>query len=134
MRFVFGECELDLERFELRRAGHVITLEPKAFRVLAYLLRHHGRAVAKRDLLQAFWPGTSDESYLEYSLRNCLYKIRQAIGDAGTQGAVIKTIRGHGYRVVATVVTRLPTDTMRVPTETEPTGEADVSAQPRPRS
>jgi DNA-binding winged helix-turn-helix (wHTH) protein len=58
MRFVFGDCELDTERYELRRAGQVVLLEPKAFRVLAYLLRQHGRAVAKSDLLQEFWPGT----------------------------------------------------------------------------
>ena len=47
MRFVFGDCELDTERYELRRAGQGVALEPKAFRVLAHLLRHHGRVVAK---------------------------------------------------------------------------------------
>jgi DNA-binding winged helix-turn-helix (wHTH) protein len=72
MRLAFGECELDTERYELRRAGQAIALEPKAFRVLAYLLRHSGRAVGEQDLLQAFWPGTSDESYKEYSLRHWL--------------------------------------------------------------
>jgi predicted ATPase/class 3 adenylate cyclase/DNA-binding winged helix-turn-helix (wHTH) protein len=103
MRFVFGDCTLDTERYELRRAGHIIALEPKAFRVLTYLLRHHDRAVAKRSLLQEFWPGALDEQYLEYSLRNCLYKIRQAVGDAGTQGVVIETVRGYGYRVALAV-------------------------------
>jgi adenylate cyclase len=63
MRFVFGECELNTERYELRWAGHAVALEPKAFRVLAYLVRHHGQAVAKRDLLQAFWPGPADAHY-----------------------------------------------------------------------
>jgi len=131
MRFVFGECELDMERYELRRAGRVITLEPKAFRVLAYLLQHHGRAVAKRDLLQAFWPGTSDESYLEYALRNCLYKIRQAVGDAGTQGAVIETVRGYGYRFGAAVTSPV-TDFIAAPAE--PTGVTDERAQSHPRA
>ena len=111
MRFVFGDCTLDTERYELRRTGHIIALEPKAFRVLTYLLRHHGRAVAKRSLLQEFWPGTLDEQYLEYSLRNCLYKIRQAVGDAGTQGVVIETVRGYGYRV-AVAVAAFPPDAL----------------------
>ena len=57
MRFVFGDCTLDTERYELRRSGQVVALEPRAFRVLAYLLRHAGRAVAKQELLQACWPG-----------------------------------------------------------------------------
>jgi DNA-binding winged helix-turn-helix (wHTH) protein len=34
----FGECELDDERFELRRRGRPVKLEPKVFDVLAYLL------------------------------------------------------------------------------------------------
>ena len=109
MRCVFGECELDTERYELRRAGHLVALELKAFWVLAHLLRHHGRVVAKQDLVQACWPGTSEAHDKDYSLRNCLHKIRQAIGDAGTQRTVIETVREYGYRLVA-AVTLLPTD------------------------
>ena len=85
MRFVFGDCELDTERYELRRAG-VVALEPKAFRVLVHLLRHHGRAVAKRDLLQELWPGTSDEHYTEYSLRNCLRRFARRWAMPGRSG------------------------------------------------
>jgi DNA-binding winged helix-turn-helix (wHTH) protein len=38
MIYAFGEFELNEERYELRRAGAPIRLEPKAFRVLAYLI------------------------------------------------------------------------------------------------
>jgi WD40 repeat protein/DNA-binding winged helix-turn-helix (wHTH) protein len=127
MRFVFGECDLDAERYELRRAGHAVALEPKAFRVLAHLLRHHGRAVAKQDLLQEFWPGISDAHYREYSLRNCLHKIRQAVGDAGTQRAVIETVRSYGYRFAA-AVTLLPTD--GIAAGAAPQGRADDHPPP----
>jgi hypothetical protein len=34
MRFLFGDCDLDTNRYELRRAGQAVALEPKAFRVL----------------------------------------------------------------------------------------------------
>ena len=81
MRYIFGECELDTERYELRRRGQVVALEPLALRVLAYFVQHPGQAVAKGDLFQAFWPGAAAESYKEYSLRNCLTKIRQAVGE-----------------------------------------------------
>jgi DNA-binding winged helix-turn-helix (wHTH) protein len=108
MRFVFGNCMLDTERYELRRAGQLVALEPRAFRVLAYLLQHAGRAVAKHDLVQACWPNPSSESISqEYALRNCLMKIRQAVGEPGTPQAVIETVRGYGYRVTA-AVTVLP--------------------------
>src|SRR5215468_7832469 len=96
MRFGFGDCTLDTERYELRRAGQVIALEPRALRVLAYLLRYADRAVAKEELVQACWPGPLSEALSqEYALRNCLMKIRQAVGDAGRSQAVIATIRGY---------------------------------------
>ena len=58
-------------------------------------------------MFQAFWPGAAEESYKEYSLRNCLTKIRQAVGDAGTPQAVLDTVRRYGYRITA-AVTVLP--------------------------
>ena len=53
---VFGECELDVARRELRRAGVVRPLERKAFTVLVYLLMQLHRAVAKDELLATCWP------------------------------------------------------------------------------
>jgi DNA-binding winged helix-turn-helix (wHTH) protein len=105
MRFVFGDCELDTERYALHRAGQAVALEPKAFKVLTYLVQRHGRAVAKDEMCQAFWPGTSTDAYKEYALRNCLNKIRQVLGDAGMRGVVVETVRGYGYRFVAPVST-----------------------------
>ena len=103
MRYVFGECELDTTRHELHRRGQVVALEPLALRVLAYFVQHPGQAVAKGDLFQAFWPGAAEESYKEYSLRNCLTKIRQAVGAAETPWAVLETVRRYGYRFTAEV-------------------------------
>jgi len=108
MRYVFGECELDTERHELRRQGQVVALEPLALRVLTYFVQHPGQAVAKGDLFQAFWPGVAEESYKEYLLRNCLTKIRQAVGDAGTPRAVLDTVRRYGYRFTAEVTVLPP--------------------------
>ena len=36
-------------RYELRRRGQVVALEPLALRVLAYFVQHPGQAVAKGD-------------------------------------------------------------------------------------
>ena len=130
MRFAFGDCTLDTERYELRRAGQVVALEPLAFRVLAYLLRHAGRAVAKQELVQACWPGPSSEATSqEYALRNCLMKIRQAVGDAGTPQAVIETVRGYGYRVTAAVTVLPPAALAAGPVSPD---YANVSTPPAP--
>ena len=59
MLFVFGECALDVDRRELRRAGLVRSLEPKAFLVLVHLLTQRHRAVSKDELLATCWPTSS---------------------------------------------------------------------------
>ena len=127
MRYVFGECELDTERYELRRRGQVVALEPLALRVLAYFVQHPGQAVAKDDLFQGFWPGAAEESYKEYSLRNCLTKIRQAVGDAGTPRAILDTVRRYGYRFTAEVTVLPPAPSL---TGAEAQGAADDTVSP----
>jgi class 3 adenylate cyclase len=98
MIYAFGDFELDEERYELRRAGAPIGLEPKAFRVLAYLIQHRERVVARDELLTQFWSG---EFVTESALAHCIVKARQAVGDGGTTQRVIKTVHGHGYRFIA---------------------------------
>ena len=98
--YAFAEYELDTRRCELRRRGEVCHLEPQAYDVLAYLLAHRDRLVSKEELLATVWgkrfvtPGT---------LNSRLKAIRQAIGDDGKNQAIIRTVRGRGFRFVATV-------------------------------
>ena len=53
----FGDYRLDIARRELRRDGDLITLEPKVFDLLAFLVQNRDRVVSKDDLLQAVWGG-----------------------------------------------------------------------------
>ena len=55
MLYAFGDYELDAARCELRRAGETVAVEPKVFKVLAYLLAHRHRVVTKEELLECFW-------------------------------------------------------------------------------
>jgi len=113
MIYALGDCQLDEERYELRRVGAPIRLEPKAFRVLAYLIQHRDRVVTRDELLEQFWPG---EFVTASAPAHCIVKARQAVGDGGVAQRVIKTVHGHGYRFIAAVVTRQPeTATPAVP-------------------
>ena len=105
MIYAFGEFELDEERYELRRAGAPIKLEPKAFRVLAYLIQHRDRVVTRDELREHFWPG---EFVTDSALAHCVVKARQAADDGGLAQRVIKTVHGHGYRFMAAVTTCHP--------------------------
>ena len=51
MIFVFSDCELDLDHYELRRAGQLRPVEPQVFDLLAVLIRERHRVVPKEELL-----------------------------------------------------------------------------------
>ena len=55
MIYRFGDCQLDDQRYELRRDGQPRHLEPQVFEVLAYLVRHRDRVVTKTELLDEIW-------------------------------------------------------------------------------
>jgi DNA-binding winged helix-turn-helix (wHTH) protein len=100
MLYIFGDCTFDTERCELRHTGETVTVEPKVFKVLAYLLEHRNRVVTKAELLECFWSGTFMS---ESALTHCLTKARKAVHDDSVSQSIIKTVRGYGYRFVATV-------------------------------
>ena len=91
MIHAFGDFQLDEERYELRRAGTPIRLEPKAFRILAYLIQHRDRVVTRDELLEQFWPG---EFVTASAPAHCIVKARQAVGDAGVAQRVIERSSG----------------------------------------
>jgi predicted ATPase len=94
----FGDCELDEDRYELRRRGRVVKLEPRVFDVLHHLLRHRERVVSKAELLEAFWPGAAVSDSV---LPRCIAAARRAVGDGQARRRVIQTLHGRGYRFVA---------------------------------
>ncbi len=105
MLYAFGEWELDVERYELRRAGHPIKLEPQVFSVRTYLVRHHDRVLSKQELFSHLWPG---QFIGDSALERCIMAARKAVGDSGGKQGTIKTFHRRGYRFVAPVTERLP--------------------------
>jgi pimeloyl-ACP methyl ester carboxylesterase/DNA-binding winged helix-turn-helix (wHTH) protein len=93
--------ELDTTRFELRRAGTVVPMEPQAFDVLAYLVSHRERLVAKEELMDEVWGG---RFVTEAAVTSRIKQARRALGDDGRSQLFIRTVHGRGYRFVATVV------------------------------
>ena len=57
MIFAFADCELDVERRELRRQRAPMHVEPQVFEVLLYLVRHRNRVVSKDELYEKVWNG-----------------------------------------------------------------------------
>ncbi|MFB9729178.1 winged helix-turn-helix domain-containing tetratricopeptide repeat protein [Haloechinothrix salitolerans] len=101
MALYFGDCVLDRSRYELRRAGEVVAIEPRALRVLLHLIDHRDRAVPKEELLDCVWGNRFvSESALSAQIKGA----RRAIGDTGRDQRMVKTVHGRGYMFVAPVV------------------------------
>ena len=57
-RYQFGSFAVDADERQLAKRDHCIPLQPKAFDLLLALVRHAGRLVTKRELLQLVWPNS----------------------------------------------------------------------------
>lgn len=121
MIYVFGAYELDMQLYELRRSGEPCRLEPQAFDVLAYLVRHRDRLVSKDELFENIWPG---RVVTESALTSRLKTARQAIGDSGRNQRFIKTIHGRGYRFIGDVDERAKADNRPMPELATPEASA----------
>lgn len=120
MIFAFDRCELDLDRYELRRDGAVEPVEPQVFDVLAVLVRERGRVVHKDELLDAVW---GSRYVSESALTSRVKAARRAIGDDGRTQRLIRTVHGRGYQFVGTVTER---------TDGRPASGAQAGAGARP--
>lgn len=98
--FVFGDIRVDARTFKLWKAGAVVPVEPKAFRVLLFLLHNRGRLVEKEELLDSVWKETS---VTENALTREIAKLRKLLGDEPKQARYIQTVHTRGYRFVADV-------------------------------
>ena len=77
-----------------------MAVEPQVFDLIVHLIRHRGRVVSKDELLASVWHG---RSVSESALFNRINAARSAIGDAGNQQRLIKTLPRKGIRFVGKV-------------------------------
>ncbi len=76
--FRFGDVEVREREFRLIKAGEVIPVEPKAFRVLLFLLHNPQKLITKEELLNAVWGETAVS---ENSLTRSIALLRRLLGE-----------------------------------------------------
>jgi TolB-like protein/Tfp pilus assembly protein PilF len=99
--YEFGDFRLDRSKRLLERGdGSRLSLTPKAYDTLAYLVEHAGTVLDKDELMRALWPGTSVE---ENNLTQNISALRRVLGDGHGEHRYIVTVPGRGYQFVAPV-------------------------------
>jgi TolB-like protein/DNA-binding winged helix-turn-helix (wHTH) protein/Tfp pilus assembly protein PilF len=100
--FTFRFADIEVREPELRviRSGESLAIEPKAFRVLIYLLRNAGRLVPKEELLTAVW---GDTAVTDNSLTRAVALLRRMLDDDPHQPRFIETVSTAGYRFICPV-------------------------------
>lgn len=91
-----GTLSLDPARRRVTRGDTVLTLTPREFGLLQFLMRHQGDVVTKSEILRSVWDSnyTGDENVVEVYIGYLRRKI-----DAPFGLATIETVRGAGYRL-----------------------------------
>jgi DNA-binding winged helix-turn-helix (wHTH) protein/tetratricopeptide (TPR) repeat protein len=97
----FQPFRLDEVNQCLWRGDTRVSLMPKPFAVLRYLVDHSGRLVTQDELLTAIWPDTYVQPEV---LRRYILEIRRALGDQADHPRFIRTFPKRGYEFIAGVV------------------------------
>lgn len=95
--FRFEGIEVDARKLEVTREGSSVELEPKAIRVLLYLIENRDRVVSKDELFEKVWAGVE---VTDNALTRVVGQIRKGLGDDARQARYIETIPTVGYRFV----------------------------------
>jgi DNA-binding winged helix-turn-helix (wHTH) protein/Tol biopolymer transport system component len=98
--FRFEDIEVRENEYALTRAGDTVNVEPTAFRVLLYLLRHAGRLVTKDEIMAAVW---HDTAVSDNSLTRCIAVLRRLLDDNSREPRLIATVQTVGYRFLVPV-------------------------------
>lgn len=95
-----GELEVDLARRRVFSRGVEVHLTPNEYRLFAHLMKHAGKVVTHRQLLQEVW-GPAYASQTHY-LRVYMVQLRHKLEADPAHPKYLHTELGVGYRLEAT--------------------------------
>jgi DNA-binding response OmpR family regulator len=91
-----ADLTLNRETHEVRRGDRLIELTPKEYSLLEYFMTAPGKVFSRTRILDNVWGHSTDSltNVVEVYIRNLRRKI-----DDGQPTALIKTVRGFGYKI-----------------------------------
>ncbi|WP_196799639.1 response regulator transcription factor [Verrucomicrobium sp. 3C] len=90
------DLEIDFSGRRVFRGGQEITLTPREFDILEYLLRNQGRAVSFEALAQDVWHQPARAKTISNVVRVHMASLRKKV-DSGRPVKLLHTMRGYGF-------------------------------------
>ena len=87
---------MDLVGHKVLRAGKELTIQPKEFQLLRYLLEHQGQVISRTLLFESVWDYHFDPKTNVIDVH--VAKLRKKL-EENSQSQLIHTVRGAGYVV-----------------------------------
>jgi two-component system, OmpR family, response regulator len=89
-----GDLKMDLLSRRVTRGSRAITLQPREFKLLEYLMRHADQVVTRTMLLEAVWDYNFDPQTNVVDVH--ISKLRQKL-EFESEPPLVKTVRNAGY-------------------------------------
>jgi DNA-binding response OmpR family regulator len=96
--FAFKDRVIDFGNLELRTPGQTIRLTLMEAQFLRYLVKHEGKVVSRKAILEDVW-GLNEDTDTR-AIDNFIVRLRKYLEDDPTKPVHLLTVRGVGYRFV----------------------------------
>lgn len=94
-KYVLWDVELNLDLMEIKRKDKIVTLTPKEFQILEYLMKNKNKVIPKKELLEYIWWINND--IRSDVIRTHIQSLRKKINNWFNYDP-IKTIRGIWFK------------------------------------
>ena len=94
--YTFAGRTIDFAALEVRVNDRIIRLTVMETELLRYLVRHQGRNIPRKELLEQVWRMREDTD--TRAIDNFIVRLRRHIEDDPANPVFLKTVRGIGYR------------------------------------
>jgi len=98
--YLFGVFRIDVSERVLFGEKGAISLTPKAFDTLLFLVENNNHTLGKQELIETIWPDSFVE---ENNLAVQVSALRKIFGETAKDSRFIVTVPGRGYRFVSPV-------------------------------
>jgi DNA-binding response OmpR family regulator len=97
--YSFNGKSIDFDNLELRIGDKTVPLTLMEANLLRFLIQHEGQAVSRRTMLEQVWGVREDTD--TRAIDNFVVRLRRYIEDEPSQPRHLVTVRGVGYRFIA---------------------------------